>query len=579
MLFTRTGAKPTILDQAVLVARPAVISAMVFSFFINILALVSPLYMLQVYDRVLSSRNVATLVMLTLICVFLFLVYGLLEALRTQVLVRGGLKFDGVARDPIFRAVLDSTLRRRGIGGQAFRDMDGVRDFMTGGLIAFCDAPWTPVFVIVSWMLHPFFGILAIIACFIIFGLAVMNDTATKNPLEMATMASIAAQNDAGSTLRNAEVMKAMGMWGGLQARWRDRRDEQVAWQAAASDAGGAVMSGIKVFRNIVQTLILGGGAYLAIDGKISPGAMIAGSILVGRALAPIEGAVGQWKGFIAARGSWDRLQGMLREEKTADDHMPLPDPRGVLSAEAASILPPGAQAPTMRQASFRIDAGTAVAIVGPSAAGKSSLLRGIVGVWPCVTGVIRLDGYDIKQWDPEKLGRHIGYLPQDIELFSGTVAQNIARFTEFESQEVIEAATLAGVHEMIQALPMGYDTPIGDGGTALSGGQRQRLALARAVFRLPALLVLDEPNASLDQVGEMALMEAMTRLKAAQRTVIFATHKVNLLAKADYIMVINQGVISDFGERDVMLAKLTGAAPPQPPTQTPPPAPLQRVQ
>lgn len=576
MFFTRTGAKPTILDQAVLVAKPAVITAMVFSFFINILALVSPLYMLQVYDRVLSSRNVSTLVVLTLICVFLFLVYGLLEALRTQVLVRGGLKFDGVARDPIFRSVLDSTLSRRGPGNQAFRDMDQVRDFMTSGLIAFCDAPWTPVFVIVSWMLHPFFGILAIISCFIIFGLAVMNDNATKNPLQMATMASIAAQNDAGSTLRNAEVMKAMGMWGGLQARWRVRRDEQVAWQAAASDAGGAVMSGIKVFRNIVQTLILGGGAYLAIDGKISAGAMIAGSILVGRALAPIEGAVGQWKGFIGARGSWDRLQTMLREEKSADDHMPLPDPRGVLSAEAASILPPGAQAPTMRQASFRIDAGTSVAIVGPSAAGKSSLLRGIVGVWPCAAGVIRLDGYDIKQWDPEKLGRHIGYLPQDIELFSGTVAQNIARFTEYESQEVIDAATLAGVHEMIQALPMGYDTAIGEGGASLSGGQRQRLALARAVFRMPALLVLDEPNASLDQVGEVALMEAMSRLKAAKRTVVFATHKVNLLGMADYIMVINQGVISDFGERDVMMAKLTGAAPPQ---QTPPPAPVQRVQ
>jgi ATP-binding cassette subfamily C protein RsaD len=265
----------------------------------------------------------------------------------------------------------------------------------------------------------------------------------------------------------------------------------------------------------------------------------------------------------------------MLREDKNADDHMPLPEPRGVLSAEAASILPPGAQAPTIRQASFRIDAGTAVAIVGPSAAGKSSLLRGIVGVWPCAAGVIRLDGYDIKQWDPEKLGRHIGYLPQDIELFSGTVAQNIARFTEYESQEVIDAATLAGVHEMIQALPMGYDTPIGEGGASLSGGQRQRLALARSVFRLPALLVLDEPNASLDQVGEVALMEAMNRLKAAKRTVIFATHKVNLLGQADYIMVINQGVISDFGERDVMLAKLMGTAPPQ----TPPPAPVQRVQ
>lgn len=566
MIFTRTGAKPTVLDQAVLVAKPAVITAMVFSFFINILALVSPLYMLQVYDRVLSSRNVATLVVLTLICIFLFIVYGLLEALRTQVLVRGGLKFDSAARDPIFKAVLDSTLTRRGGGGQAFRDMDQVREFMTGGLIAFCDAPWTPVFIIVSWMLHPFFGILAIISCIIIFGLAVMNDNATKNPVQMATMASIAAQNDAGSTLRNAEVMKAMGMWGGLQARWRVRRDEQVAWQAAASDAGGAVMSGIKVFRQVVQTLILGGGAYLAIQGKISAGSMIAGSILVGRALAPIEGAVGQWKGLIGARGAWDRVQTMLRDEKSAEDHMSLPEPRGVLSAEAASIVPPGAQQPTMRQASFRVDAGTAVAIVGPSAAGKSSLLRGIVGVWPCAAGVIRLDGYDIKQWDPEKLGRHIGYLPQDIELFSGTVAQNIARFTEYDSQEVIDAAMLAGVHEMIQTLPMGYDTPIGEGGTSLSGGQRQRLAMARAVFRMPALLVLDEPNASLDQAGEVALMQAMNALKAAKRTVIFATHKVNLLGQADYIMVINQGVIADFGERDVMLAKLTGAAPPQAP-------------
>ncbi len=573
MIFSRRVDKPTVLDMAVVAMRPALIAAMVFSFFINILALVSPLYMLQVYDRVLSSRNVSTLVVLTLICVFLFLVYGALEALRTQVLVRGGLKFDAMARDPIFKSVLESTLNKRGSGGQAFRDMDQVREFMTGGLIAFCDAPWTPVFIIVSWMLHPFFGILAIIASIITFGLAVMNDRATNKPVQIATMASIAAQQDASATLRNAEVMKAMGMWGGLQARWRIRRDEQVAWQAAASDAGGAVMSGIKVFRQIVQTLILGGGAYLAIKGEISPGSMIAGSILVGRALAPIEGAIGQWKGFIGARGSWDRLQDMLRAEADRTDHMDLPEPRGILSAEAASIVPPGAQAPTMRQASFRLDAGTALAIVGPSAAGKSSLLRGIVGVWPCAAGVIRLDGYDLRQWDPEKLGRHIGYLPQDIELFSGTVAQNIARFGEFEANDVIEAAKMAGVHEMIQALPDGYDTAIGEGGASLSGGQRQRLALARALFRQPALIVLDEPNASLDQVGEAALTQAMAKLKAAGRTVVFATHKVNILSQADYIMVINQGVISDFGERDVMLAKLMGAQPPQPP-QPPIPAP-----
>nr|AAO73512.1 RsaD [Caulobacter vibrioides] len=555
MLLNRSTAKPTILDQAISAMKPALIAAMVFSFFINILALVSPLYMLQVYDRVLSSRNVATLVVLTLIVIFLFLVYGALEALRTQVLVRGGLKFDALTRDPVFKSVLDSTLNKRGSGGQAFRDMDQVREFLTTGLIAFCDAPWTPVFIIVSWMLHPFFGILAIVSSVITFGLAIMNDRATNKPIGLATIASIAAQQDANATLRNAEVMKAMGMWGGLQARWRIRRDEQVAWQAAASDAGGAVMSGIKVFRQIVQTLILGGGAYLAIKGEISPGSMIAGSILVGRALAPIEGAIGQWKGFIGARGAWDRLQDMLRAEADRDDHMDLPEPRGVLSAEAASIIPPGAKAPTMRQASFRIDAGAAVAIVGPSAAGKSSLLRGIVGVWPCAAGVIRLDGYDLRQWDPEKLGRHIGYLPQDIELFSGTVAQNIARFGEFEANDVIEAAKMAGVHEMIQALPDGYDTAIGEGGASLSGGQRQRLALARALFRQPALIVLDEPNASLDQVGEAALTQAMAKLKAAGRTVVFATHKVNILSQADYIMVINQGVISDFGERERMLA------------------------
>nr|AAO73518.1 RsaD [Caulobacter vibrioides] len=556
MIFSRRVDKPTVPDMAVVAMRPALIAAMVFSFFINILALVSPLYMLQVYDRVLSSRNVATLVVLTLICVFLFIVYGLLEALRTQVLVRGGLKFDALTRDPVFKSVLDSTLNSRGSGGQAFRDMDQVREFLTTGLIAVCDAPWTPGFIMASWMLHPFFGILLLVASIITFGLAIMNDRATNKPIGLATLASIAAQQDAGATLRNAEVLKALGMWGGLQARWRIRRDEQVAWQAAASDAGGAVMSGIKVFRQIVQTLILGGGAYLAIKGEISPGSMIAGSILVGRALAPIEGAIGQWKGFIGARGAWDRLQDMLRAEADRDDHMDLPEPRGVLSAEAASIIPPGAKAPTMRQASFRIDAGAAVAIVGPQSAGKSSLLRGIVGVWPCAAGVIRLDGYDLRQWDPEKLGRHIGYLPQDIELFSGTVAQNIARFGEFEANDVIEAAKMAGVHEMIQALPDGYDTAIGEGGASLSGGQRQRLALARSLFRTPALIVLDEPNASLDQVGEAALTEAMQRLKAAQRTVVFATHKVNILGMADYIMVINQGVIADFGDRETMMAK-----------------------
>lgn len=551
----------TALVRAVEALKPSVVTAVIFSFFINILALVSPLYMLQVYDRVLTSRNAMTLLVLTLICIVLFIVYGALESLRTQVLVRGGMKFDSEIRNPVFGAVLDSTIKRKGFGPQSFRDMDQVRDFMTGGgLIAFCDAPWIPVFVLVSFMLHPFFGVLAIISGIIIFGLAIANDRATKDPLGKANLAAIAAQNDVSATLRNAEVMKAMGMWGGLQARWLTKRDEQINWQASASDRAGALMSGIKAYRQIVQTLILGGGAFLAIKGTISPGSMIAASIIVGRALSPIEQAVGQWKGFVGARSAWDRLSVTLNENPENEERMELPAPTGRLSVENASVMPPGGQAPTLRNASFNMEPGSVLGIVGPSAAGKSSLLRGLVGVWPLADGAIRMDGFDLRQWDPKQLGRHVGYLPQDIELFSGTVAENIARFTEYDSADVIQAANLAGVHQMIQGLPNGYDTPIGEVGASLSGGQRQRIALARAVFRNPALLVLDEPNASLDAAGEQALMEAIQHLKASGSAIVFATHKPSLLAVADAIMVINGGVISDVGPRDDMLAKLLGA-------------------
>jgi ATP-binding cassette subfamily C protein RsaD len=554
-------AKPTALHRALEVLKPSIATAVIFSFFINVLALVSPLYMLQVYDRVLTSRNAFTLLMLTLICIFLFIIYGVLEALRTQVLVRGGLKFDSTLRNPVFNAVLDGTIKRKGFGSQLFRDMDQVRDFMTGGgLISFCDAPWIPVFVIVAFVLHPFFGVLAIISGAVIFGLAIANDRATKEPLGKANIAAIAAQNDVSATLRNAEVMKAMGMWGGLQQRWLAMRDEQVTHQASASDRGGALMSGIRLFRQIVQTLILGGGAYLAIKGAITPGSMIAASIIVGKALAPIEQATGQWKMFVGARGAWDRLQTTMQENPEADDRMELPAPLGRLTVENASITPPGAAAPTLRNASFIMEPGAVLGIVGPSAAGKSSLLRGLVGVWPLVEGAIRLDGFDLRQWDPKQLGHHIGYLPQDIELFSGSVAQNIARFTDYQAEEVIAAATLAGVHEMIQGLPNGYDTQIGDVGATLSGGQRQRVALARAIFRQPALLVLDEPNASLDAAGEAALMDAIQHLKSAGKAIVFATHKPNLLAAADAIMVINGGMIADVGKRDEMLAKLMGA-------------------
>lgn len=554
----------TPLNHTVQRIRPAITVAMVFSFFINILVLTSPLYMLQVYDRVLTSRNELTLLFITLVVLFLFVVYAVLEGLRTQVLVRAGIQFDGDLRDPVFRTVLDSTLQKRGGDAQAFRDVDTLREFLTGaGLIAFCDAPWIPVFIIVCFIMHPFFGVLAIVAGAIILGLAIANDRVTRDPMRQAAAAGIAAQNDVAATLRNSEVMRAMGMWRGLQQRWQARRDELIGWQASASDRAGAMMALIKFVRQAVQVLILGGGAYLAITGKLSPGSMIAASILVGRALAPIEAAVGQWKGFVASRGSWDRLQQIFRTTAKAPERMSLPPPAGKLSVENAFIAPPGAERPVVANVSFSLEAGKTLALIGPSAAGKSSLVRGLVGVWPLVNGAVRLDGFELRQWDPEELGQHVGYLPQDVELFSGTIAQNIARFTAFESPEVIEAAQLAGVHEIIQALPQGYETQIGEAGAALSGGQRQRIALARALFRKPAFVVMDEPNANLDADGEQALARAIVHMKSLGKTIIVVTHKTNLLAYADKILLMQGGGVSRFGERDEILQLLMANARP----------------
>jgi ATP-binding cassette subfamily C protein RsaD len=358
--------------------------------------------------------------------------------------------------------------------------------------------------------------------------------------------------------------MLAMGMWGGLQRRWQTRRDDLIAWQAVASDRAGLIMATIKFSRQVVQTLILGGGAFLAIRGSISPGAMIAASLLVGRALAPIELAVGHWKGFVSARGAWERLQIMFRSVPPSTERMTLPPPKGLLSVESMAVMPPGARAPTLQGVSFAVQPGVTLGVIGPSAAGKSSLVRGLVGVWPIIAGAVRLDGYDLRHWDPEQLGRYVGYLPQDVELFAGMVSENIARFTDFDSLEVIEAARIAGVHEMIQALPNGYETQIGEGGTTLSGGQRQRLALARAIFRRPPLIVLDEPNANLDVQGEQALAEALTFLKP-HCAIVIVTHKTNILALTDKILVVQNGVATHFGDRDAVLGPTIAPAPPAP--------------
>jgi ATP-binding cassette subfamily C protein RsaD len=558
------AAQPSLtpLNHAVAATRSALVPAGVFSLFINSLALVSPIYMLQVYDRVLGSRNLMTLLFLTVIAVFLYVVYGSLEALRSRVLVRGSARFENVLRTPLFETTFAASLgRKSGTGeSQPFRDADSVREFITGpAMLAFFDLPWVPLFVAASFLLHSIFGWIAIVAGILTLSLAVVNEYSTKKLLSRAGQASISAHADVSATLRNAEVMRAMGMASGLKDRWARRRDEQIAWQAVASDRGGALMAGTKSFRQIVQILILGTGGYLCLQGELSGGGIVAASIIIGRSLAPIELAVSQWRVFQNSRGAWSRLQALFRGFPQGQERMPLPAPKGSIKVEQVVAAAPGERAPILRGVSFQIEQGKTLAIIGPSAAGKSSLIRVLLGVWPAATGTVRFDGFDVNHWDPNDLGPHVGYLPQDVELFAGTIAQNISRFREADHADVIRAAELAGVHEMAQQMPSGYDTQIGEGGQSLSGGQRQRIGLARAMFGKPAIVVLDEPNANLDSSGEAALIEAIRYLKQTGATVIFVTHKTNMLSVADKVLLMEQGVIRLYGERDEVLAKLFG--------------------
>jgi len=564
----------TPLNHAVSAARSALIPAGVFSLFINALALVSPLYMLQVYDRVLSSRNLMTLLFLTLLAIFLYLVYGALEALRSRVLVRGGARFENMLRTPLFETTFEAMLGRKtgSAEAQPFRDADAVREFFTGtGILAFFDLPWVPLFVAASFLLHPIFGWLAIGTGILTLVIAVVNEFSTKKLLLRATQASIAAHADVSATLRNAEVMRAMGMAPGLMDRWASRRSEQIAWQAVASDRGSSIMATMRSFRQIVQVAILGVGGYLCLQGELSAGGIVAASILVGRALAPIEIAVAQWRVFQNARGSWNRLQDLFRAVPPDRERMPLPAPKGDITVEQIVASAPGEKTAILRGVSFQIKKGETLAVIGPSAAGKSSLIRVVLGVWPALGGTVRFDGFEVNHWNPTELGRHIGYLPQDVELFAGTVAQNIARFREADHAEIIQAAELAGVHEMIQQMPAGYDTQIGDGGQALSGGQRQRIGLARAIYGKPTIVVLDEPNANLDSTGETALVGAIRYLKTMGSTVIFVTHKTNMLTLADKVLLMEQGVVRLYGEREEVLARIFGGpkvVPSQPPPQ-----------
>jgi len=558
-MHTRITRSP--LGIALRACFPALTATFVLSLFINASMLASPLYSMQIYDRVLTSRNVGTLIMLTLIVGMFLVLYGVLEFARSGVLARAGLVFEGTLRHPLFETMMKGEMSpRHRFGQQAIRDAETIRDCISSGTVAIaCDLPWTPVFVVLCFLQHFFLGCLALIGAIVLFSLALLTEMFTRSSVDRTNALANEASKFVASALRNGEVVRGLGMGDIVLDRWSGAQSAMVDAHSTMVERSAAMHALTKFARMAVQTSLLCVGAWLAIDRQISPGAMMATSIIMGRALAPVEQVIGQWKRVVALRSAYSRLEELFQAlPRTAAPTM-LPTPKGDLSVENAIVWRPAAGRPSVKGVSFTLNAGQSLAIVGASASGKSSLARALAGVWPLRDGVVRIDGADYSQWDQNRLGKHIGYLPQDIELFSGTVAENIARLGKVDEAAVIEAAKAAGAHEVILRLPNGYDTPIGEGGVALSGGMRQRVGLARALYGNPRLIILDEPNSNLDEEGEKALANAMAAMRTAGRTVIVVTHRPQILAHVDNIMVMSFGKVLVTGPRDEVVAKMRG--------------------
>ncbi|WP_404298483.1 type I secretion system permease/ATPase [Halomonas sp.] len=548
----------TDLQRALKNCRSSFASVGFFSMFVNLLMLVPPMYMLQVYDRVLSTQSVETLLMLTLLVVFLFMVMGGLELVRSRMLVRVGNKLDTTINARLYSAMFRRSVVAQGQqSAQPLNDLTSLRQFLTGnGLFAFFDAPWVPVYLGVLFLFHPWLGIFATFAGIVLLILAIANEKATKTLLAEANSDQIKSQDLANSNLRNAEVLHAMGMLPGIMGRWSEKHHQFLSKQSRASDRAGALTNASKVLRLLAQSMILGLGAYLVLQAEMTAGMMIAGSIIMGRALAPIDQMIGSWKSFVNARGAYGRLNELLAQIPEDNRRMSLPAPRGDLAVETVAAAPPGVRMATIRGINFSVSAGEHVGIIGPSAAGKSTLARVLLGIWPAQVGNVRLDGAEVSHYNRDELGPFIGYLPQDIELFDGTISENIARFGEVDPNKVVKAAKKAGVHEMVLELSNGYDTYISSTSGALSGGQRQRVGLARALYGDPVLVVLDEPNSNLDDAGERHLSEAIKQLKTEGVTLFVISHRTSVLKNMDQLLVLKEGQVSMFGPRDEVLAQ-----------------------
>ena len=548
------------LQTALILCKSAFIWAAFFSMVINVLQLVPTIFMLQVYDRVVPTGNKSTLLMLTLLMVVLFLTMGSLEWVRSQILVRVSTRLETLLNKRLFQVSYKQALFSGGqsASGQALDDLTSLRQFLTGnGLFAFFDMPWIPIYIALLFVFHTLYGFAGIVTSILLIIVAIIQENATAKLLAEANSLAITGRSLVNKNLRNAEVIESMGMLKNIQSRWVLGSDQILILQATASSRAGLINGLSKLIRISSQSLILALGAYLVIENEITAGLMLGGSVLLGRTLAPIDMMIGSWKGFINARGQYQRLNTMLIQIPADSPKMPLPAPLGLFHLESAEVTPPGATQPILKGISLVINIGDVIGVIGPSGCGKSTFARALLGIWPTSKGKIRLDGAEVSNWNRHELGPYIGYLPQDIELFEGSISENIARFGDVNPDKIVAAAKMADVHNLILQFPKGYDTIIGANGGNLSGGQRQRIGLARALYGDPVIVVLDEPNSNLDEQGEYALGQAIQLLKQKKTTIVVITHRNNVLNNVDKLLILQDGLLSVYGPKDQVIAHL----------------------
>ena len=550
----------TVIRDALIACRQSFVAVAVFSAVANVLMLTPAFFMLNIYDKAVANNSLSTLWVLSFLAIFLFIVLGAMEALRSRVLVAISSRLDQLLAGELHKITFETATRvgSHRLGTQPLTDLNSLRHFLTGtAVFAIFDAPWLPIYLFVLFLFHPLLGWLGVFAAFLLLAIAVINQRKVDPPLEVANDLSIANNSATQRALRNSDAVAAMGMLPVIQAQWRERQDNLLSFQEKASNTAGIFNAITKTLRLAVQSAAIAAGAFLVLRQEISPGMLIAGSILVGRALQPVELAVGAWKGFSEAKNQYQRLTKVLEVAPQQREKMELPPIAGHVSAKNASVVPPGERRITLQNVTLDIPAGTVCMVVGPSGAGKSTFLKALLGLWPTAAGEIRVDGTEPSKFDRAAFGPQLGYLPQDIELLEGTVAQNITRFGDIDSEAVIAAAHDAGIHDFILSLAEGYETELGPSGAQLSPGQRQRVALARALYRNPKLVVLDEPNSNLDDSGESALHAAIKKLKDSGSTVVIVSHRQGVLPLSDYILVLTAGKVKNFQPTTELVARI----------------------